>query len=234
MGMTQTKKQIIKFIGVFMMLTFWTEYLTRDVYVGLAAGAVGAALSLRAGTSRFKDEKFERAFVHFTAIHGESGKIYMKKILDNPVQKNGLFLLNETAYVVRFTLDGTSRDQVLKLVKLAAPFCKKLVIYGNNVRLDGMKETTPIPVEVRDAKHLIADLTAANALPDVPEEFQRAVCGERVPGKAMRSGYLLLSAFVMALFSSFSPLKLYMLIWASVLVCMAIYLALKKERPLPQ
>ena len=228
--MNTTARQTIKFCATFLLVAFWTEHLTHDTYIALAVGLIGALLSLRAGKGRITDEKYERVFVHFTAFHDESHELYMKALHPDCTRKKGLYLVGETAYLIRCTIGGTSADELIKIIKRASRLSSALVIYGNEINGIKIKELSPIPVEIRPVSHLIRELEEKRALPSIPEDFARSVRGEKPLGRLRRAFYLLISAVLMVITAPTSGIREYMLIWSSVLIIMALVLAIRKPR----
>lgn len=211
-----------------MFILFWTEYLTQDTYIATLVGLMGAVLSLRVGKKARDDLRYEQVFIHYTAINGESQKMYMSSLLNNPRQINGVFIDDNVAYAVRCTLNGTSDDEVLRLVKSVRRYADTLCIYGNDVHYGKIRDISPVKIEVRPIKTLIEQLKSKGALPEIPQEFARAVRGEKPVGNLRRAGYLLLSAFLMVATAPFSSVKLYMLIWSSVLILLSVSVAFKR------
>lgn len=229
MAMNTRTKHIVKFVGVFIFLIFWVEYLTQSTLTALIVALVGALLSLRCGRKSIARRDHERVFTHFTAIHDGSDENLLSILYPDARRADGVFYHDDTAYAMRLTLDGTSNDEVLIIVQKVKDSAQKLVVYGNDVRADKIKPISPIPIEIRSVKVLIDELERAGYDVSVPTEFGRAVRGEKTPGKLLRVGYLLSSAVLMVISTPFSRIKPYMLICASVLVFLSLYVALKRD-----
>ena len=219
-------RQITKFFCALILVSFWTEYLTGDVRLALTVGLLSALLTLRLKKDVVAEENFRLAFNDFTAFYHESQQNYLHRLYPDGKETNGLIIHENVAYKMAFSFDKIPIASIVEWTKTAAEYAAKLVIYSANLNVDKIKNLTPIKIEVRQEKQLINELKAVDALPDIPQNFLNARRNMRATRRSARAGYLLLSALSVAVSSLFSPLKLYLLIWASVLTVLALLTAI--------
>ena len=223
---SRAKTSVITFIFVY----FWSEYLFHDVYLASLLALVSAILTLAPKNRRFIDEKNLPAFSHFLGFDGESAQNLVRSLTSGTALGNGSYLADDTVYKVDFSYSGISADEMVRIAKTASCYANRLVVYARRAETDVIKPFLPITLEIRSEKKLYYELKEKNMLPAIPERFYNSGAKARGDGKWKKAGYLILSALSVLFSSLFSPIKLFFLLSASILLILAFIIVIRGNR----
>lgn len=242
---------------VFLLTFAWTVYCLKDLRLALSLAAVVSlcaayiiyTLLKRAETKRETKKKLKKMlanFATFLQFNSDNSALFMTMLcyynfttlkvdFDNIIISKNTQNLAENKRIFAsfcFQSDGVSLGQIQDaVVRAKRENCQELMLFGNKINESLLTlANTQIPTKFVDTANTYELFEHAEKLPDVPNcKTPKPHIVPQFAFNKKRFLWYFFGAVYNLVLSFFSYFKLYMLIWATVLFCLAVYSVVNKR-----
>lgn len=235
---------------IFSLTFVWTVYCLKDAKIALFLAAVVAACSFyiifviltkwqKKKNVKTKKKKTIKDFAIFLQFYSDTAELFMPMLCyynftTEKVDFDNLIISKEQRIFVAicFQNDSVTFGQIQKaIVEAKRAGCEKLMIFGNKAD-NGIVAFANSQFNCRfiDAANTYELFERAEKLPQIPKQKlpKRSFLPQFAFSKK-RFGWYFFGAVFTLVTAIFSYFKLYLLIWSTVLLCLALYSLFNKR-----